>query len=304
MERVIITGPTGTVGTALAGLLTERGMEVVAVCRPGSPNIGNLTPHPLLRIVELDIRELGKLPELLEGPYQSFYHLAWEGTFGEGRNQPEIQLDNVRHTLDAVKAASELGCQVFVGAGSQAEFGHYEAPAGEGTLPHPYTLYGAAKVAAGEMSRVYAQSLGLRHIWVRIFSIFGRGDDPGTLISYLIQAFREGSRPSLTPGEQPWDYLYSKDAARALKSVAEKGRDGVAYSLGSGVIRPLRTYVEEIRDLVSPEGEIGFGERPYAPGQIMFLGADLEALNRDTGFRPAYTLREGLEDMLKRGMED
>lgn len=304
MERVIITGPTGTVGTALAELLTESGMEVVAVCRPGSPNIANLTPHPRLQILELDIRDLKALPGVLEGPFDAFYHLAWEGTFGEGRNQPEVQLDNIRHTLDAVKAASDLGCQVFVGAGSQAEFGHYEAPAGEGTLPHPYTLYGAAKVAAGEMSRVYAQSLGLRHIWVRIFSIFGRGDDPGTLISYLIQAFREGSRPSLTPGEQPWDYLYSKDAARALKSVAEKGRDGAAYSLGSGVIRPLRTYVEEIRDLVSPEGEIGFGERPYAPGQIMFLGADLEALNRDTGFRPAYTFREGLEDMLKRGMED
>ena len=83
-------------------------MEVVAVCRPGSPNIANLTPHPRLQILELDIRDLKALPGVLEGPFDAFYHLAWEGTFGEGRNQPEVQLDNIRHTLDAVKAASDL----------------------------------------------------------------------------------------------------------------------------------------------------------------------------------------------------
>lgn len=304
MKRVMITGPTGSIGTALAELLTARGCEVYTICRPGSENICLLKEHSCLHILEKDISCLEDLPEDLEGGFDAFFHLAWSGTFGEARNAPDLQMKNIQYTLEAVKVAKDLGCKVFVGAGSQAEFGHYDQPAGEKTPPRPFTLYGAAKLAAGHMSSVYGKSLGIRHSWVRIFSVFGPGDDPGTLASTLIREFQKGSSPSLTKGEQIWDFLYSYDAAEALIAVAEKGQDGAFYSLGSGEQKPLRDYVLEMRDLIDPRVEIGFGEKPYGENQVMFLSADSTRLKKDTGFTPRYTFAEGIQDLLNRGIKD
>ena len=175
---------------------------------------------------------------------------------------------------------------------------------GPDTQVNPEVAYGIAKYAAGKMAFIECESLQMECIWTRTFSVYGINDNRTTMVMYAIDKLLKGEKPVFTKAEQTWDYLYSKDAARALAAVAEKGRDGAAYSLGSGEVRPLRSYVEEIRDLIRPEGEIGFGEKPYGSGQIMFLGADIGSLVEDTGFQPAYTFKEGLEDMLKRGMED
>lgn len=59
-----------------------------------------------------------------------------------------------------------------------------------------------------------------------------------------------------TKGEQLWDYLYSRDAARALRLLGKNGRDGKVYVLGSGNARPLAEYIKIIRDIVAPEQDI------------------------------------------------
>lgn len=299
MKRCIITGPTGTIGVALADLLTQEGWEVTAVVRPGSPNVKNLIHHPNLRLVVCDIAELSTLKDRLEGSYDAFWHLAWNGTFGADRNHPGPQMDNVRYTLDALEAAVGLGCEVFVGAGSQAEFGHYDQPAGEQTPTMPFSLYGAAKLAAGHLSRIHGEQLGIRHVWVRIFSVFGPADDERTLISHLIREIGRGNSPEMTEGEQIWDYLYSYDAAKALILVGAKGKPGAMYSLGSGIGRPLREHIMELRDLVDPSVPIGFGEKPYGSNQVMHLCADIRTLREDTGFVPEHTFSEGILEMLK-----
>ena len=76
MKRVIITGPTGTIGVALADVLTRRGCEVYAVCRPGSSNIQNLKEHKNLHVIECDISNLLSLKDKLDGDFDAFYHFA------------------------------------------------------------------------------------------------------------------------------------------------------------------------------------------------------------------------------------
>ena len=294
IRSAVITGPTGAIGTALCGVLLENGVEVYAVCRPGSARTDGLPQNERLHIVRCDAAELDKLPERIRGPVDAFFHFAWAHTIGPGRNDMSAQIQNIRYTIDAVHAAEKLGCRVFLGAGSQAEYGRVEGKLTPETPAFPENGYGMAKLCAGQMSRVECAKTGMDHIWMRILSIYGPRDGQATMISSTIRALLAGERPALTAGEQLWDYLYSEDVARAFWLAAEHGVSGSVYPVGSGKVMPLREYVEILRDCIDPALPLGFGEIPYSPLQVMHLQADISTLNADTGFVPKIEFREGI----------
>ena len=108
------------------------------------------------------------------------------------------------------------------------------------TPAFPENGYGMAKLCAGQMSRELCAKLGIRHIWARILSVYGPCDGAKTMVMSSIRQLLAGESPAFTKGEQQWDYLYAKDAGRALYLLGEKGRAGSIYCLGSGQKRPLR----------------------------------------------------------------
>lgn len=297
IASAVVTGPTGAVGTALCRVLAERGWRVYAVCRPSSARAAALPKHENIVPVACDLSEIGKLSTLIPSA-DAFYHFAWAHTIGAGRNDMRAQLDNVKYTLDALSSAKALGCRVFIGAGSQAEYGRAEGKLTPKTPVFPENGYGIAKHCAGCMSRTEAQGLGIDHIWVRILSVYGPHDGPLTMISSVASALLKGEKPSLTAGEQIWDYLYSFDAAQAFALLAERGVSGKTYVLGSGEGRPLREYVTRLRDAIDPSLPLGFGEVPYAPLQVMHLEADISDLRADVGFSPRTSFEEGIRQTL------
>lgn len=335
IKTAVITGATGMIGTALTQYLLSQGITVAACVRPGSARVGRLTEaakpctgelqtshgdsqagdtacrQGQLHIIEADLAALGaestyeKLNTLL-GQADAFFHLGWAGTFGAAaRNDMPLQNRNIGYTLDAVKLAGRLGCQVFVGAGSQAEYGR--VPEGQklsATTPaFPENGYGIAKLAAGQMSRIFCEEMGMSHIWIRILSVYGAWDTERTMVMSAIDTLLDGGRPVFSPGEQLWDYLYAKDAARALYLAAKSGKSGSIYPLGSGQVRPLKDYIERIREAVNPSAKLGIGELPYAQNQVMYLCADIEELTKDTGFVPEYTFEEGIRETVAWRME-
>ena len=294
IKTAVVTGPTGAIGTALCLELAQNDIHVFAICRPNSPRAAAIPQHPLIEVVPCDMREFAHLPKLIPQGADAFYHFAWAHTTGEGRNDMTAQTENISCTLEAVRAAHALGCQVFVGAGSQAEYGRVEGLLKPDTPCFPENGYGIAKLCAGQMSRIECKKMSIDHIWVRILSVYGPGDSDATMISGVIQALLCGKKPSLTAGEQLWDYLYASDAARAFRLIAEQGNNGKIYPLGSGIARPLREYVEEIRDAIDPALPLGFGEVPYSPLQVMHLEADISTLQADTGFTPTTAFADGI----------
>lgn len=299
MKNAILTGPTGAIGLALIRELTTHGVRVTAVCRPGSARMGEITPHPLVRVVECDLGDLRRLTDCCPHDFDVFYHFGWANTFGaQARNDMDAQIRNIQYALDAVRAAANLGCHTFIGAGSQAEYGRVNALLRPDTPCFPENGYGIAKRCAGEMTRIECEKLGLRQIWTRVLSVYGPGDGEGTLISSVINSLLDGQSPSCTAGEQQWDYLYSADAARAFFLLAESGKHGAVYPLGSGCVRPLKEYICGIRDAIDPSRSIEFGAIPYSPMQVMYLGADLSALTADTGFLPRIPFEEGIRQTI------
>ncbi len=299
MKKVIITGPTGPIGHALIEECINNNIEVFAICRPKSPRIKELPNNELLKIIEIDLNNLLEARELLPEKIDVFYHLGWSGTFGDIRNNIYLQNKNVEYTLDAVELAHLCGCNTFIGAGSQAEYGRVEGKITASTSTVPENGYGIAKLCAGIMSRIQAHKYGIRHIWTRILSVYGPYDGANTMVMSTISKLFNGEKPIFTKGEQMWDYLYPKDAGSIMLSLSgERSIDGKIYVLGSGTVRPLREYIEIIRDNIEPSLELGIGELPYSKQQVMYLCADNEDICNGLNYSYKYDFYSGIKETI------
>ena len=296
IRSIIVTGATGAVGSAVVRRALDKGMDVTCIVHQGSRRLSNLPQCDKVHTVECNLKDYCALS--LEGQYDAFIHLSWEKTVGASRDDAEVQTRNIQYTLDAVQLAKRCGCSVFVGAGSQAEYGVQSVDLTPELPVKPESGYGIAKYAAGKLSAMLCKNLEMRQCWVRILSVYGPNDGENSLISYLIREFRAGNSPQLTKCEQMWDYLFADDAADAILAVAEKGVDGQAYPLGSGNGRRLWEYVEDIRKAVNPAIEVNYGAKEYYPHQPMHLVADISKLTADTGWKPVVEFRDGINRMI------
>ncbi len=120
-------------------------------------------------------------------------------------------------------------------------------------------------------------------------------DDRNHMIPQVILTLLQGDKPSLTLGEQRWDYLYVEDAVEVIWRAATTSSAQGIFNLGSGEVHTIKSIVERVRDLIDPNLPLGFGEVPYRPDQIMHLQADISRLQSVTGWSPQVSLEEGLE---------
>lgn len=313
LKRAVIMGATGAIGMALTEYLLEKQWEVILLARSSSSKIQSLKEYEeekrkegqALFLIQAELGELKDAQMIEKFPKEKrkidiWFHLAWEGTFGNSRNDMDLQTRNIQYTLDAVRFANQLSCQVFVGAGSQAEYGRVaqKQKISSNTPTFPENGYGIAKLAAGQMSRILCKELGIRHEWTRILSVYGPFDGENTMVMSAVYGLLEGKYPAFSKGEQQWDYLYAKDAARALYAIAENGVDGKVYPIGSGKTKMIKEYISIIRDAIDENAQIGIGELPYAFHQVMYLCADIEELTKDTGFLPKISFEEGIKETI------
>lgn len=300
--RVVITGPTGAIGHALIDICLENNIEVLAICHKGSQRTKTLPHNTLLKIIEINNDEYISFANSYDGnlgKYDVFYHFAWGYTIGEGRNDVNQQCLNIQYAVDAVNLANSLGCTVFVGAGSQAEYGRVEGLLKPDTPVNPENGYGAAKLCAGQLTRIRCRQLGIRHIWSRILSVYGPYDGESTMIISSLRKMLQNEDVMLTEGEQLWDYIYCKDAANALYLLGLKGADGKTYVIGNGKADKLKNYIYTMKKMTSSDSELKFGAIPYSDKQVMYLCADISQLSEDTGFEPLVSFEDGINETVK-----
>ena len=296
--KAIITGASGTIGISLTKYLLENGNEVLAVVRNKNELNKLFGNYKNFKIIECNLENVEKM-EVNNLNYDVLYHLAWDGTRGEKRNNMQIQLRNINYTIKALGFAKKAGCKKFIGAGSQAEYGRVSGIISSNTPVKPETAYGIAKLRAGQISKVLANNIGIEHIWTRILSVYGPYDNEKTMIMSSIKEMLNNEVPQYTKAEQLWDYIYTEDVAKALFLIGKRGKNNSIYCIGSGEARPLYEYINIIKNEINPNLEIKFGSIPYSKKQVMHLCADISNLTKDTGFKPEVPFEEGIKRTIK-----
>lgn len=306
MKKIVVTGATSMLGMALLQECFKEDTEVYAIVRPHSPHRERLKAYPL-HVIEEELDNEESLQEKLPKDCEIFYHFAWLGTGPDRNKDIEKQYKNIDLSIKCLRLAANIGCKKFISSGSQAEYGNTGAGRIREDSPlNPTTAYGIAKLSAGKFLHLLGRQLGIETVWVRVFSVYGIYEKETTMIQSALTRLLKGEIPAFTPAEQMWDYLYSKDAGRAFYLLGLYGKGQKDYCLGSGLCRPLRDYIYELRDAIDPKLALGIGKLSYPEGALMHLCADIEELTADTGFIPAYSFEEGIKETIrwKRGEFD
>lgn len=296
--NIVITGSTSMIGCAIIDewLKDSNVGKIFAIIRKNTNRIGRIPKSQKIVIVECSINDYDSLPILINSKCDVFYHIAWDAT-GEKRNDNcDAQISNIKYSLDALYAAKKLGCSLFIGAGSQAEYGILDIEKIAPNSPtNPTQPYGIAKYAAGRFVSEVSKSLGICCIWVRIFSVYGIYDKTTTMISSVLSKMMKNEHIAMSKGEQMWDYLFSSDAGKAFYLIGVSNiKDNRIYCLGSGNAMRIIDYIQTMKAITNSSSDLGVGELDYK-NNVMHLCANISDLTKDTGWVPAVSFETGIK---------
>ncbi|MDO4490602.1 MAG: NAD(P)-dependent oxidoreductase [Lachnospiraceae bacterium] len=294
-KHAMITGADGFIGRNLVAELLEQGWQVTAVVRNTEKARGLLGTHEKLRLLACDMNHYTDLADRWDlGDVSVLFHLAWAGVSDQSSMEYEIQLNNVKCSCDLQRAAQKLGIPRLVYAGSIMEFEHQKALDSGYYQVSLRNTYPVAKTAARSLLQIQAANGGMEYIPVIISNIYGPGENSPRLINTAIRSLLDRKHMSFTRAEQMYDFIYIRDAVRAIRMAGEQGKNNRLYYIGSKRQMPLKQYLFRMRDLLAPDMELGLGEIPFKGVSLTFDEFDTQGLYEDFGFTQEYTFEEGV----------
>lgn len=297
VKRIVITGATGFIGVHLIHTWLREEAEIYAVIRSNSKNADLIPVSARVHVVACEMSDYEQLSELIPDA-DFFYHLAWEGARAPLRDNAALQKKNFECSVKAMDAANRMGCEFFLGSGSQAEYGNTSGIVDEEYPCNPTTAYGREKLRTQKELQAMARNYAMRFIWARIFSIYGPHDYPGTLIMSALDKMKRGEMIEMTAGTQLWDYLYVEDAANAMKLFALQNCEDGIYNVASGDYRPLNQYLTAMKRVLGSESELKFGAVPYGPNGPVNLTPSVEKIQKAIYWRPKMPFEDGIRKMV------
>jgi nucleoside-diphosphate-sugar epimerase len=288
----MVTGGLGYVGRHLVARLARDGERVVSFNRDFADS-----PDPQVTCVQGELFDVPRLVRTLqEHGVERIVHTA-------AMSHPELSIDlpvttfaaNVDGTVHLLEAARLAGVRRVVNFSSHCSYGHIDAdPVPEDAPLHPTTPYGVTKVATELMGSVYRRLYGLEVVSLRVSEVYGPGNRMHTVLTDMLRAALEGEPYALAEGgDHLVEYIHVEDAADAgiaAATVGDLGQD--VYNVTGDRQVSLTQAAEVVRALV-PGADIAIG-----PGYIATLDRqgrqDITAAARDLGYRPRWSLEDGV----------
>ncbi len=301
--RIVLTGATSFIGRAALDILTEEGHQVLAVVRPGSPGRAGLKGRTGVEILDCALADISSIEShpALKGGADGWLHLGWEGAGSANRQDARVQHRNIGYALDSLETAAAVGCGRFLFSGSQAEYGICREVMREDMECCPVSEYGKDKLQVCMRAAEMAETLGIGYLHTRIFSVYGPGDHPWSLVETCLDAFLGGGHIELGDCTQQWNYLYITDTARALTQLLlGKAAPGV-YNVAGEDTRPLRSYIEEIHRLCGGKGTYTYGKRPPNAEGVVSLRPDITKLKSEADWESQVDFKTGISSMMMDG---
>jgi nucleoside-diphosphate-sugar epimerase len=292
-KRVLVTGGTGFIGSETLPFLLERGYEVHVVGRQATKDAARLPAANALHVHQCDLLHQDCRDLLAEIAPSHLLHLAWYAEHGAFWRALE-NLDWVAASLRLVRTFATCGGTRAVFAGTCAEYDWSVDTLDEATTPlRPATLYGASKLALFELLQAARDQLGISTAWGRIFFPYGPRDQPGKLLSAVIDGVHAGKTVACSDGRQVRSFIYVEDVARAFVDLLDSAVIG-AVNIATDEVSSVRDMVSRAARLSGDEALVQFGARPLQKGEPPLLRAATSRLFNEVGFRPRFNLADGI----------
>ena len=292
MEKVIITGADGFVGSYTVQHFLNNGKKVLAIDMGREAR--RLKEHKNLIYKQCDITNTKAMLEMIpQGAYDTFIHFAWAGSAGPARVDYNLQMQNALNTVECLKAAKELGCSRFVCAGSIMEYEVEAAIHSQGSHPGMAYIYGMGKHIAHCMCKSVAANIGIDLLWPMITNAYGVGEFSPRFVNTTLRKIIIGEALQFTAATQNYDFVYVSDVAKAFYLVAEKGKPFCEYMIGSGNARPLKEFILEMVEACGPEAKPLFGDVPFTGTNMPLSTFSIDAIKNDCGFEIDVSFGKG-----------
>jgi nucleoside-diphosphate-sugar epimerase len=277
--RVLVTGANGFIGCHVVPLLRSRGFEVHAIGRSQADLLIPGIPAALIERI--------KPTHLL--------HLAWNAVPGRFWLAPD-NLNWVAASLLLHRAFAAAGGKRAVYVGTCAEYDWSSSLLDETeTACTPATLYGIAKDSLRRL--LQASPEGVQLAWGRVFFLYGPHEAPTRLIPDVITSLLAGREAMCGDGLVERDFLHVADVAAALVALLQSDVIG-PVNIASGVCLPLRDVIIRIAEQIGRPDLVRLGMRRTPLPEPHRLAAAVRRLTDEVGFRPAFSLDEGLAETI------
>jgi UDP-glucose 4-epimerase len=302
--KVLVTGGGGFIGSHVVDRLLSDGHDVRVLDNFATGRRENLL-HVLddIEVVEGDIQSYERVSNAVRGCGAVLHEAALPSVPRSVQDPLTSNATNVTGTLNVLLAARDAGVGRIVYASSSSIYGaNPELPKHEGLLPQPISPYAVAKLAGEGFCRSFHEVWGLETVALRYFNVFGPRQDPlsqyAAVVPRFITALMDGRPPSVFgDGEQTRDFTYVGNAVEGtVLAMSAEGAAGKVFNVAAGSRTSLNELLRTLERLSGRGVEPSYEDA--RPGEVRHSQADVSAAERGLGFRPRFSVEEGLEETL------
>jgi UDP-glucose 4-epimerase len=305
VNRYLVTGAAGFVGSHLSEALLRRGDQVVGIdCFTANyprqlkeANLTSLREASGFTFSALDLAE-APLGPLFVGVDGVFHLAAQPGVRGSWGAPFEVyDRNNILATQRVLEAAAHAGVKVVLASSSSIYGDAAVYPTPESVIPMPLSPYGVTKLAGEHLAGAYARSSGVSVAVLRFFTIYGPRQRPDMALARIVRAVLQGSAFEIYgSGEQSRDFTFVSDAVEAAILTMEDAVAGAVYNVGGGSETSLNTVIQTLEEL---SGRKLVLERvAAAAGDPRRTSADTTRIRQELEWAPRVTLVDGLAAQL------
>ncbi len=300
MDRYLVTGGAGFIGSALVRSLLAAGREVHVIDNLSSGTLSNLQEvQSQIVFHQLDLRHYAEIAPVVAGAHRVF-HLAAIPSVPKSIDQPVLSHEvNIDGTFNLFRAAAEGKVGRVVYAASSSAYGDTAVlPKVETMNPQPKSPYALQKLVGEYYASVFSDCFHLPTVSLRFFNVFGPRQDPSSPYSGVLSLFMtcllERRSPTIFgDGEQTRDFTYVDDVVGLLMKAAEvDGVSGRVFNAGNGGRISLNETWEQLQQIEGVKLPAKYG--PPRAGDVRDSQADTTTAVKELGHAPRFTFAEGL----------
>lgn len=290
--KILLTGASGYLGRHVLAHLRQQVCDVVVLGR--SLPVG-FEDVPLVHCDLLDGVNLEQAVQQAGATH--LLHLAWTTEYGVYWTSP-LNFRWADATLRLLQAFADAGGRHVAIAGTCAEYDWAQGTLVENVSPYtPATLYGVVKDATRRMATALCAARGISLAWGHIFFPFGPGEAPQRMLPSLVRVFQGQAAPFGVNIAAHRGMLPVADAASALATLLVQGSQG-NFNICSGQPALIGDVVKTLARLCGADPAPVLALASSRAGDPPVLVGDTTRL-RATGWRPQFTLEQGLAAMVQ-----